>query len=722
MGSLAEGELKQPQGQLLVHAIDEKAQWIPDQTYMRYAPKDWEQAGYRAITWKQFAGAINKVAYWFDEKFGKASTCDTVAYFGPNDPRYAILIPAIIKHGRKLLVPDGRITKEGLDGLVESTNCKVWLYAEDDARGPLVKPESGLKILALPRLQWMLDNEGQKRYPYEKTYEEAEWDEIIIIHTSGTTGVPKPIYLTNGLWAAYKNVSVLSRRHWPRGLAYESWIGKTNLNPCPPQWLAGLHAMIISPVFLDSPCIMLPLGEASLTPRTFKKIIEMNKVDGMRCPPYTITTLYDDPASKELLRSLEFVVYLGAPLNQAIGDDLCQYTRLSPAIGSTESGDQLSFRPVNRKLWYTHDFVPENGHKMVPLDIPGENLHELVLEAPKNGRMNPFQLAFWNTAHRYLDRIEMKELYRPVTDSDGRTRWEFSARKDDLTKLSWLAKFNAQDIESRILLHPDVEQVLVGGEGRPTPYVIMQAKIGALDRKSEAQLLDELYEHVITGTNKADIDEIRIPKETLLLAKKEKPFQVNLKQVVQRRAVEQDYLGEIEQAYLRLENNGIAMLAITFHSRLLFHVAPMESYGLDSVPNLEEIGKHNVAGLIAIVAACLFVLALFAYYVVRTRKTHIEHLWGFIKRTWTYNLIRGRRDANTGIALATLNPSGQQPVAPPAHIPTQTHIASPLPNGISSSQAPTSVQQRSTSRGEGIADGDECNRTQHPNNRPSEAS
>ena len=99
MGSLAEGELKQPQGQLLVHAIDEKAQWIPDQTYMRYAPKDWEQAGYRAITWKQYAGAINKVAYWFDEKFGKASTCDTVAYFGPKD----IALGATILSGHPLL-------------------------------------------------------------------------------------------------------------------------------------------------------------------------------------------------------------------------------------------------------------------------------------------------------------------------------------------------------------------------------------------------------------------------------------------------------------------------------------------------------------------------------------------------------------------------------------------------------------------------------------------
>ena len=356
------------------------------------------------------------------------------------------------------------------------------------------------------------------------------------------------------MWAAYKNVTVLSQRHWPRGLAYDSWIGKTNLNPCPPQWLAGLHAMVLSPVFLDSPCIMLPQGETSLTPKTFKKIIKMNKVDGMRCPPHTITTLYDDPASKELLRSLEFVVYLGAPLNQAIGDDLCQYTRLSPAIGSTENGDQLSLRPANRRLWYTHEYVPENGHKMVPLEVPGEDLHELVLEAPTDGRMNPFQLAFWNTAHRHLDRIKTKELYRPVIDSDARTRWAFSARKDDLTKLSWLAKFNAQDIEGRILQHSDVERVLVGGEGRPTPYVIMQAKEGVLDRKSEAQLLDDLYKQVISGANKADINEISIPKETLLLAKQEKPFHVNLKQVVQRRAVEQDYMEEIEQAYLRLEN------------------------------------------------------------------------------------------------------------------------------------------------------------------------
>ncbi|RYN36009.1 hypothetical protein AA0115_g1432 [Alternaria tenuissima] len=188
MGSIAENGVEHPSDQLIVHAIEEKARWIPSNMFMRYALEDWEQDGYKTITWKQYANAIDKMAFWFDEQLGKAVDRETVAYFGPNDPRYAILVPAIAKSRRKLLVPDGRVTNEGLAGLVALTNCKVWLYATDDPAGPLVKPESSLKLCAVPSLEWMLDNEGQERYPYKTTFEEAKWDEIVIIHTSGTTG------------------------------------------------------------------------------------------------------------------------------------------------------------------------------------------------------------------------------------------------------------------------------------------------------------------------------------------------------------------------------------------------------------------------------------------------------------------------------------------------------------------------------------------------------
>jgi long-subunit acyl-CoA synthetase (AMP-forming) len=104
MGSIAENGVEHPSGQLIVHAIEEKARWIPNNMFMRYALEDWEQDGYKTITWKQYANAIDKMAFWFDEQLRKAVDHETVAYFGPNDPRYAILVPAIAKNGRRVSV------------------------------------------------------------------------------------------------------------------------------------------------------------------------------------------------------------------------------------------------------------------------------------------------------------------------------------------------------------------------------------------------------------------------------------------------------------------------------------------------------------------------------------------------------------------------------------------------------------------------------------------
>lgn len=179
-----------------------------------------------------------------------------------------------------------------------------------------------------------------------------------------------------------------------------------------------------------------------------------------------------------------------------------------------------------------------------------EDLYELILELPKDGEPNLFQNAFWCTQFKDLRRIETKELYAPVKDSDGRTRWVFSARKDDLTKLEWLAKFHAQDIEKRIREHPGVLSVFVGGEGRPTPYVIVEPKDGSTDGEDAKALLQELYESLVKSS--VDHTEIRIPKETIFITKPGRPLKRSLKQTLMRKEIEKDYSAEIEEAYSRL--------------------------------------------------------------------------------------------------------------------------------------------------------------------------
>lgn len=457
----------------------------------------------------------------------------------------------------QVLIPDGRVTEDGLRNLIEATECICWISPEDDPSESLVENIPDLASHALPSLDWILqDDPDQDPYPYEKTFEEGARDIVAIIHTSGTTGTPKPIYHTNGLWTSMAGSAFLSKRHWPRGIAHESWIGRNGLNCCAPQWLAGIAFMIQLPAFGNSPCIMLPPDAVGLSPQLFKEILQFNKIDGLKCPPHTVVTLYEDPESRELMKSLEYILFLGAPLDRAIGDDLARHIRLTPLIGSTETGDQMSFRPANRDLWYTHDFVPEIGSKMVPVDVgTGEhsNIYEKVIEFDPSSKTAWFQPAFWNPAHKNMTRIETNEIYTPITDSDGRMRWIFTSRKDDLTKLNWLAKFHAQDMEKQIQSHPEVKSVLVGGEGRPTPYVIVELRKAMSSSEEEKALLDDIYTSAVTSTNKADVDEIRIPRQTLIAASSNKPFKRNVKLVVLRKDVEQDYLQEIEAAYKQLK-------------------------------------------------------------------------------------------------------------------------------------------------------------------------
>lgn len=93
---------RDPSRRLLINAIAERAKYAPNHTYMHYPSKDWETTGYRTITLGQYAAAVDRVAHWLDDQLGDASSSETVAYYGPNDPRYAIIVPAVIKTGRRV--------------------------------------------------------------------------------------------------------------------------------------------------------------------------------------------------------------------------------------------------------------------------------------------------------------------------------------------------------------------------------------------------------------------------------------------------------------------------------------------------------------------------------------------------------------------------------------------------------------------------------------------
>lgn len=76
-----------------------------------------------------------------------------------------------------------------------------------------------MRVLDLPEVEDLLLEEKMQDYPYTKTFDEAKTEPFCVLHTSGTTGLPKPIVWTNGLIATYDAVRLLPPTDGDYGLA-----------------------------------------------------------------------------------------------------------------------------------------------------------------------------------------------------------------------------------------------------------------------------------------------------------------------------------------------------------------------------------------------------------------------------------------------------------------------------------------------------------------------
>lgn len=88
--------------------------------------------------------------------------------------------------------------------------------------GPLVKEflsQRAMRILHLPGTDELLDAAGTEHYAYNKTFEEAAYDPFCVLHTSGSTGLPKPIAWTHALIGTMDAVRLLPPVEGDQGLA-----------------------------------------------------------------------------------------------------------------------------------------------------------------------------------------------------------------------------------------------------------------------------------------------------------------------------------------------------------------------------------------------------------------------------------------------------------------------------------------------------------------------
>ncbi len=104
------------------------------------------------------------------------------------------------------MLPSTRNNTESQVSLLQETKCQRLLYGKEYVKRiqPWIQ-ESGIRALEMLGLDEVLDDAPAPVHPYNETFESAEFDPVIILHTSGSTGIPKPIYCNQGLFTSADN-------------------------------------------------------------------------------------------------------------------------------------------------------------------------------------------------------------------------------------------------------------------------------------------------------------------------------------------------------------------------------------------------------------------------------------------------------------------------------------------------------------------------------------
>ena len=173
-------------------------------------------------------------------------------------------------------------------------------------------------------------------YHYDEDYETAAQKPVVVLHSSGSTGAPKPITMYHGNFAYLDNdhnFPEVPGRKRQDFTVYDS-DGKV-FHIFPPFHLAGFVSSIVDPIFGSCSIVLGPPGRPP-TGEMVKDIMKYQDLKGIIVPPSVIEQMVQQPRATELFKRFEWVFYAGRPLSKSLGDKLSSITSLGQFYGATE--------------------------------------------------------------------------------------------------------------------------------------------------------------------------------------------------------------------------------------------------------------------------------------------------------------------------------------------------------------------------------------------------
>ncbi|GKT51519.1 non-canonical non-ribosomal peptide synthetase FUB8 [Colletotrichum spaethianum] len=518
-----------------IKTVDElvrrRARAHPDQVIVSYPSSGITYVNY---TMRQLDVFAYRVAKLYEQRIPSRLSSDekptTVAVLGPSNFDYLVTMLALTKLGHTTLFLSTRISQEAIESLIGVTGAQYLLadkrYLETAEAAKQTLPHLDVfEIAGQSTFDFPIELHADTRLDYGRDLSVETNNLIYIIHSSGSTGLPKPIYQT-------------------QKSAIHNYSSSMNMKAFITLPLYHNHGIcnLYRAIYCGKP-IHLYNADLPLTREHLTNIMRKHNFEIFYGVPYALKLLAETDDGMSLLRQLKIVMYGGSACPDDLGDALVNNgVNLVGHYGATEVGQLMtSFRPPNDKAW---NYVREHDKLSPYLKwIPrGPNLFECCVLPGW-----PAKVATNQDDGSYCT----KDLFEPHPTIPK--AWKYIARLDDTIALVNGEKFNPVHMEGTIRSSKNVTECVIFGVGRPSLGALI-VPAATLAGKTDEEILEVVWP-VVESASKSVEAYARISKNMIKLLPYDCAYPRTDKGSVIRQAFYKRYAKDIDEVYDNADAN-----------------------------------------------------------------------------------------------------------------------------------------------------------------------
>ncbi|KAL8377138.1 hypothetical protein RB595_008015 [Gaeumannomyces hyphopodioides] len=553
--------------------IRERASTIPDAPLITYPNSpvrcaDWVEYTARDLDTFADEAAKELTGRGLMPKERKSTKSEVVALLGHSDLDYAITILALTRMGFAVLFLSTRLHTEAYASLLGKCDCfrivTTSKYADTvrNIRGTGRELET---FDVVPKAVYGLPP-ATPRFEKQIEFEDQSSVCAFIVHSSGSTGLPKPIFQTHR--ACLSNYQIGS----------------------------GMRAFVTLPLFHNSGISTtfrgIVAGKRTALYNAAIPITNANMLEAMRavdpqsfnCVPYVLKILAETEEGIRALARCKVVVFAGSGCPDDLGDLLVDNgVPLIAHYGQTEMGQlMMSSRDLaTDKTWNWLRPLPTAKPYLV-MEAIGEGMYELVvLDGLPSKVMSNCDTPAPNS-YRTRDTFE-----KHPTLEDA---WKHVGRLDDRLTLVNGEKVLPVPMENRIRLDERVQECVVFGAGRAFPGLIVVRSENVPREWTDEQYLDAIWP-TIRSANEGAEKFSQIDRDMVQVLDVDAEYPRTDKGTIIRAASYKRFASLIDALYFRFEG-GPSVVQAAVNGKKRIGVDDWEPYLLNLIH--ERLGLKDI--------------------------------------------------------------------------------------------------------------------------------